>query len=228
MNELNFEERNRLLQARLKYIEDIFRNKITDPNIRFYIFNSTENRKCANKVTDYVSYINNIMKLAFVFVYGCFSIDSVVEPFTCEKAQKTGALRIINSLKNAYVKFPATQDLIEFVLTDIQFELTEGTSEIYDVFANLCNFSDRNFSFSRYFKLIKDWLSCPARFEMDANELSAKFANFLENMTFLGKNGRSGVPKDISETVLFLASQDFITGQNFVVDGGRTLGPGPR
>lgn len=50
----------------------------------------------------------------------------------------------------------------------------------------------------------------------------------LENMTFLGKNGRSGVPKDISETVLFLASQDFITGQNFVVDGGRTLGPGPR
>ena len=50
----------------------------------------------------------------------------------------------------------------------------------------------------------------------------------LENMTFLGKNGRSGVPKDISETVLVLASQDFITGQNFVVDGGRTLGPGPR
>lgn len=50
----------------------------------------------------------------------------------------------------------------------------------------------------------------------------------LENMTFLGKNGRSGVPKDISDTVLFLASQDFITGQNFVVDGGRTLGPGPR
>lgn len=50
----------------------------------------------------------------------------------------------------------------------------------------------------------------------------------LEHMTFLGKNGRSGVPKDISDTVLFLASQDFITGQNFIVDGGRTLGPGPR
>ena len=52
--------------------------------------------------------------------------------------------------------------------------------------------------------------------------------NHLEHMTFLGKNGRSGVPKDISDAVLFLASQDFITGQNFVVDGGRTLGPGPR
>jgi len=47
-----------------------------------------------------------------------------------------------------------------------------------------------------------------------------------ENMTFLGKNGRAGTPKDISDAVLFLASQDYITGQNLVVDGGRALGPG--
>ncbi len=50
----------------------------------------------------------------------------------------------------------------------------------------------------------------------------------MEHMTFLGENGHGGTPKDISDTVLFLASQDFITGQNFVVDGGRTLGPGWR
>ncbi len=49
-----------------------------------------------------------------------------------------------------------------------------------------------------------------------------------EHMTFMGKNGRTGTPKDISNMVLFLASQDFITGQNFIVDGGRTLGPGSR
>lgn len=49
-----------------------------------------------------------------------------------------------------------------------------------------------------------------------------------DHMTFMGENGRSGKPKDISDTVLFLASQDYITGQNFVVDGGRTLGPGHR
>ena len=50
----------------------------------------------------------------------------------------------------------------------------------------------------------------------------------MSHMTFMGENGRSGTPKDISETVLFLASQGYITGQNFVVDGGRTLGPGSR
>ncbi len=50
----------------------------------------------------------------------------------------------------------------------------------------------------------------------------------LSHMTYLGEDGHGGVPKDISDMVLFLASQDFITGQNFVVDGGRTLGPGSR
>ena len=45
-----------------------------------------------------------------------------------------------------------------------------------------------------------------------------------EHMTYIGKTGRAGTPKDIAETVLFLASSDYITGENIVVDGGRTLG----
>jgi NAD(P)-dependent dehydrogenase (short-subunit alcohol dehydrogenase family) len=49
-----------------------------------------------------------------------------------------------------------------------------------------------------------------------------------EHMTFLGENGHSGTPRDIADAVLFLAEQDFNTGQNIVVDGGRTLGPGHR
>jgi len=49
-----------------------------------------------------------------------------------------------------------------------------------------------------------------------------------EHMTYLGENGHAGEPKDISDTVIFLAKNDYITGQNIVVDGGRTLGPGHR
>ena len=49
-----------------------------------------------------------------------------------------------------------------------------------------------------------------------------------DHLTFLGENGHGGTPKDIADAVLFLASQDYITGQNLVVDGGRTLGPGSR
>ena len=46
----------------------------------------------------------------------------------------------------------------------------------------------------------------------------------LEHMTHLGENGHSGAPKEIADTVLFLAQSDYITGENIVVDGGRTLG----
>lgn len=56
----------------------------------------------------------------------------------------------------------------------------------------------------------------------------ARDGNESIHMTFMGKDGRCGTPKDISDMVLFLASQDYITGQNFIVDGGRTLGPGWR
>ena len=49
-----------------------------------------------------------------------------------------------------------------------------------------------------------------------------------KRMTFLGEGekGIIGTPKDIADTALFLAYQDYITGENIVVDGGRTLGPG--
>lgn len=46
-------------------------------------------------------------------------------------------------------------------------------------------------------------------------------------MTFLGEDGHSGSPDEIANMVLFLASDKaaFITGQDYAVDGGRTLGP---
>jgi len=48
------------------------------------------------------------------------------------------------------------------------------------------------------------------------------------HMTYLGEDGRCGTPRDIADAALFLAYQDYITGENLVVDGGRTLGPSHR
>lgn len=56
----------------------------------------------------------------------------------------------------------------------------------------------------------------------------ARDGNSHGHMTHLGNDGRMGEPKDIAETALFLAKQDYITGQNIVVDGGRCLGPSHR
>ena len=49
-----------------------------------------------------------------------------------------------------------------------------------------------------------------------------------QHMTYMGEKGSGGLPIDIADTVLFLAYQDYITGENIVVDGGRSLGPSHR
>lgn len=45
--------------------------------------------------------------------------------------------------------------------------------------------------------------------------------------TFIGPKGRTGEPKDVANMAVYLASAkaDYITGQNYCVDGGRCLGP---
>lgn len=47
----------------------------------------------------------------------------------------------------------------------------------------------------------------------------------MPNSTYMGKEGRGGSPQEVADLVAFLASQRFITGQNYTIDGGRTLGP---
>lgn len=49
--------------------------------------------------------------------------------------------------------------------------------------------------------------------------------NRCEKMTYMGDKGCSGAPSEIADTVMFLAENNYITGQNIVVDGGRILGP---
>lgn len=56
----------------------------------------------------------------------------------------------------------------------------------------------------------------------------ARDGNGHGHMTHLDEDGRMGTPQDIADAVLFLAGQDFITGENIVVDGGRSLGPSHR
>ncbi len=210
MEEQNLQERNRQYKARLRYIEDYFATRIDDPNIREYIFNSTDYKRCAKKVPDYVSYIDNILSLAFVFAYGCFRVDCAEEPFCCENAKKPSSLRIINSLKKAYIQYPVTSDLVQFVLTDIQFDMAQGAnSELYDVFSRMCRFSDKNFSLSKYYKVIKNWRASPARFQMDANELALLFANLLDNMTFL----REYNLRDTGDNFVFVEKKAELFGQ---------------
>lgn len=175
-----------LLQSRLQYIETLFTNQIQDENIREYIFAGSNIKKSIKRVPDYVSYIENILNLAFIFAHSCLRCDQDSEEPISLDAKKHNSLRIINSLKKAYIQYPATSDLVQFVLSDIQFDMFQGRNgELSDIFENLCVFKSKNFTLSKYYKLIATWKLSPSRFAMNSCELAGLFCELVENMVFL-------------------------------------------
>ncbi len=166
-------------------IVNVFERDIS-PNIARYILGTTNAKKYARKVPSYVVYINNILSLSFIFAYGCLKCDINNYPSISENAVSQSSLRIINSLSKAYSQYPATHELVQFVLTDIQFEMDQDEdSELYDIFKRLSSFNSRDFSLIKYFKLIAEWRAAPARFNMDSCELADMFYNMLQHMDFL-------------------------------------------
>lgn len=164
-----------------------FENEITDENIRKYIFDKEGfSIDAVCNTSNYVQYMKNILSLSFYFAYFCYKwgTDNTED---LDNLTKHNSKRIINSLKNAFVKYPITLDLIQFVLTDIQFELQSESSELSNVFGHLSTSSMKNFAFNPYFKIIADFNSAQSRYQYDEIEHLKMFYNLIENMTFLSK-----------------------------------------
>ncbi len=69
------------------------------------------------------------------------------------------------------------------------------------------------------------------KYDINVNAISpgmiARKGRVSAGGTYLGPEGRGGTPEDIAAMAVFLASPaaDYITGQNYCVDGGRCIGP---
>jgi len=184
MNEITAEEKQQLAN-RIESIGRFFDRNVCDM-MKLYIFGGTKTQRYVKRVSDYVVYINNILSLAFIFAHGCLRCDNDSEEPVNKKASKQSSLRIINSLRKAYVQYPVTSELVQFVLSDIQFEMLNGPdSELYELFEKLCTFHTKDFSLAKYYKLIATWKAAPSRFNMNSNELAGLFQKMLQNMAFL-------------------------------------------
>ena len=181
---LGNEERQQL-DARIEGIGKFFDRNVCD-NMKIYIFGGIKTSKYVNTVIDYPNYINRILSLAFVFAHGCLRCDNDSENPVNKNASKQSSLRIINSLRKAYTQYPATSELIQFALSDIQFEMLQGPDgELYEIFEKLCTFSVKGFNLTQYYKVISEWKAAPARFNMNSNELAGLFQKLLQSMEFL-------------------------------------------
>lgn len=173
------------LMMRLKHIAGFFEKETSDLT-KLYILGTTNVAMAVKKIPEYVAYMNNILSLSFIFAHGCFRLDCDSEEPESPKAKKHSSLRIINSLKKAYTQYPVTEELIQFVLSDIQFDMLQGdSSELYGIFENLCNFHSKEFTLTKYYKVIAKWKSGPSRFSMNLNELAGMLCELLEEISFL-------------------------------------------
>ena len=185
------EKQKALLKEYRKEIISLFRD-ISDINIRRYILGCSDDedelRDAISDISQYVQYMKNVMSLSFYFAYACYRCDADSEESIAEQLSKHNAKRIINSLKYTFIKYPVTPDLIQFVLTDIQFELAQGSgSELKEMCRNLCSSEMSDFSFSPYLIIITEYDKNPSRFKYSQIELARLLKDLLEVMTFLTK-----------------------------------------
>ncbi|MBR7133025.1 MAG: hypothetical protein IKD04_05780 [Clostridia bacterium] len=170
----------------------LFETKITDENIRIYILKDSDYKFAIKKnESDYISYIDNILSLAFIFAYGCYRYDCDYGS-CCYDAKKQNSIRIINSFKKAYYEHPVTLELKRFVLSDIQLYMQQmktriaidNDGEIYEVFANMSTFDD-NFSLVKYFNMIARWKASPLRANLSIKETAEMLCELVKHMPFL-------------------------------------------
>lgn len=177
-------EKLKEIRAQIRFI---FEDQITDENIRQYIFGKKGYSDDAIRETNsYPKYFSNIFSLAFYFVYACYRCDLDNGYGEINNLTKNNSKRIKKSLESAFVNYPVTPDLIQFVLTDIQFELAHGeTSELKKMFKHLCADDTAGFSFNPYYKIIAEYNKGPTRFQYSKLELMTRFLELLNHLSFL-------------------------------------------
>lgn len=165
----------------------IFEEEITDTNIRRFIFGTKHYKdKLLWQTRSFPIYFNNTLMLAFYFVYACYRHDMDQGFGDMEDLDTHNAKRIKSSLENALVRHPITAELVQFVLTDIQFELAQGeSSKLKNILSKLCVEPAGDFSFNPYFSVIAEYNQSPSRFQCDDAQMWGLFADLLNSLSFL-------------------------------------------
>ncbi len=192
------QEQKRLTRQIVRLLED----EITDSNILHYIFGTDDIEELAEETLysyrQFPLYMKNALSLTFFFSYACYRYDIDYGNMDSEKMSKHNSKRVIKSLKDAFVRYPATQELIQFVLTDIQFDLAQGQGELKDVFGDLSNRDMSRFSFNPYFNIITTFDKAPARFQYESKaEMLRLLKELLETLTFLHNYELQQLDKDM-------------------------------
>ncbi len=213
-----------------EYVLSEFKRLIVDKEIRSLILGSRKVRDSLSSVVSYPIYMNNCLTLAYLYAYGCFK--KMAEVSECPENNyedfipeiNNNALRVLNSLDKTYVQYPLTAELMQFVISDLQFDLLPNTEScLKGVFGNVCNFPatarGNYFNLIKYFNLIADWKTSPSRYDRVSNDdFMDMFLELINNLEFLhGHLCRFGDDLAFVETGFYnLATKDEV---GIITDG---------
>lgn len=112
--------------------DEEFIRLIPDEGIRNYLIENLGSEPFGSNL-NYYTIFGNILNLAFMYAFSCYvdlrnrNDSSQTSAFDrCIRNGNANSLRVFRTLEKVFAEYPITNELIQFVLTDIQFDFMLG------------------------------------------------------------------------------------------------------
>lgn len=184
-----------ILSVGLKMNNQTFKERIPDKGIRNFIAETIFGMNKFSSALNYYEAMDNIITLAFLYSFSCYlelrnnSYNKEGQENKIDKYLKNGnanSKRVIRIFEKIYTDHPITDELIQFVLLDIQFDLLSGSDSKLRTFFPLCA-ETYDFNLTEYFSMINQYHISSREQGYSINELSKKLEDLMDFFPFLSK-----------------------------------------
>lgn len=168
---------------------------IPDDGIRNYIVENTWGDDPFGDAKNYYIMMDAIVNLSFIYSFSCFidvrnrNVSTKGELGILDKCIHNGnanSLRVIRTLDKIFSDYPISNELIQFVLFDIQFDFLLGEeSKLTNYFPNCVQTS--MFHLNDYFTMINQSRFTERYFDYDITTLEEKLIDLISFFSFLSK-----------------------------------------
>ena len=168
---------------------------IPDDGLRNYIVENTWGDDPFGEAKNYYIMMDAIVNLSFIYSFSCYtdmrnrnvSIDGELGDLDkCIRNGNANSLRVIKTFDKIYSEYPISNELIQFVLFDIQFDFLLGEeSKLISCFPNCVQ--PVAFRLNDYFTMINKARFTERNFDHDISFLEEKLVNLINYFAFLGR-----------------------------------------
>lgn len=175
--------------------EEEFSRLIPDEGIRNYLTENLGSEPFGSNL-NYYTVFGNILNLAFMYAFSCYvdlrnrndpSRDKAGAFDRCLRNGNANSLRVMRTLEKVFAEYPVTNELIQFVLTDIQFDFMLGEeSRLMDYFPG-CYDGGKKAKLGEFFPMVNLSFVSSRLEQYDFETLNRKLYELIRLFPFLGE-----------------------------------------